>query len=102
MRELVRHDCTPIQGAQLKTLGRFKTAQRGLPLSSKDCVSNLGESAAVHHVRMGLLGFGDTTEMGENDPAVASTVERLSADGYDTSITQQKKEARTTGGLILL
>ncbi|MFW9802779.1 MAG: hypothetical protein ACFFFC_09020 [Candidatus Thorarchaeota archaeon] len=102
MRELGKRDCTPIQGAQPKTSGRFKTVQRKLLLSTKDCVSNLGESAVVHRSQMVLLSFGDKSEMGDNDPTVARTVERLSVNGYDTANIQQKKEARIAGGLLVL
>ena len=98
MRELGKCDCIFVQSILLKTLGRFKTSQRRLLLSSKDCVSNLGESAVVHHSQTVIFSFGDEAEKGENDPAVASTVEELSVNGQDTPIIQQKKEARTSGG----
>lgn len=100
MRELGKCDSTSVQSIPLKTLGRFKTAQRRLLLSSKDYVSNLGESAVVHHDQIALFSFGDEAEMSENDPAVARTVERLSENGHDTPMTQQKKEARISGGIL--
>ena len=99
MREQGKCDST-VQSTSLNTLGWFNTAQRKLPLSAKDLVSNLGESAVVHRSQTALFSFGDKSEMGENDLAVVKTVERLSVNGHDTSIIQQKKEARTSGGLL--
>jgi len=101
MREIGKRDCALVQSTQLKTSGRLKTGQRKLPLSTNDCVSNLGESAVVHRSQM-VLSFGDKSEMGDNDPAVARTVEKFPVNGCDTAIIQQKKETRIAGGLLVL
>jgi hypothetical protein len=65
-------------------------------------VSHLGESAAVHHAQTGLLDVGDEIKMGDNDPAVARTVGKLSVARSDTSATRQDKEARSVGEIPFL
>ncbi|MBD3408357.1 MAG: transposase [Candidatus Lokiarchaeota archaeon] len=78
---------------------RSKRSKRKSRLSKRSSVSDSGESAAVHYTQTSLLSFGDVTESGDNDPAVASTVEDLSVAGLDTSTLEQEKEARTDGGI---
>ena len=68
-------------------------------LPSKELASNLGESAAVHYAQMSLLSFGDETKKSDNDLAVVRTVEILTVAESDVSETQQKKEARSSGGI---
>ena len=79
--------------------GRKKSSKQKSSLSSKGRVSDLGESAAVHHIQMDLLSFGDKSEMGDKDPAVVKDAETLSVAGCDTNRSRQKKEARTVGGI---
>ncbi|MCK5238762.1 MAG: hypothetical protein KAR33_04385, partial [Candidatus Thorarchaeota archaeon] len=67
-------------------------------LSKKELTSGSRESAAVHHAQLSLSDFGDKVEMGDNDPAVGSTVEMLSVAGSDDSASVQEKEARSVGG----
>jgi len=69
-------------------------------LSSKDQVSGLGESAAVHQAQTSLLDLGDEAEKGDDDPAVVRTVESLSAVGNDTPMSRQENEARSDGGTM--
>jgi hypothetical protein len=70
-----------------------------LILSSKGRVSDLGESAAIHHVQTNLLSFGDKTEIGDKNPAVVKDAEILSVAGTDATRVRQEKEARTVGGI---
>lgn len=79
--------------------GRKYSSKRKPLLPSKGQVSDLGESAAVHHVQIDIPSFGDDSEMGDNDLAVVNTMESLAAAGSDTSATKQEKEARFAGGL---
>jgi len=78
---------------------RESSSERKPSLSRKGKASRSGESAAVHHVQTNLLSFGDDSEMGDNDPAVERTVERLSVAGSDALATRQEKEARSVGGI---
>ena len=86
----------PERGSAPKAARTSKSKQKS-KLSSKDDVSHLGESAVVHHAQMSLLDFGNKVKMGDNDPTVARTVEKLSVSGTDTSGIQQEKEARSVG-----
>jgi transposase len=70
-------------------------------LSFKGQLSDLGESAAVHHVQKELLCFGDDSEMGDNDPAVVRTMEVLTVAESDKPATRQEKKARSVGGKVL-
>jgi IS605 OrfB family transposase len=79
--------------------GRKSSSKQKSSLSSRGQVSDLGESAAVHQVQMDLLSFGDESEMGDKDPAVANDAETLSVAGCDANRARQKKEARTVGGI---
>jgi hypothetical protein len=81
-----------------KTRGVLKALQWRSLLSSKDCASSLGESAADLCAQLNLHSFGDEAEMRDDDPAVASTVEELSVSDCDVIRILQKKEARTMGG----
>jgi hypothetical protein len=62
-------------------------------------MTSSGESAAVHHAQMSLLGFSDESGMGDNDPAVARTVKTFSVAGSDMPASRQEKEARSVGGI---
>jgi hypothetical protein len=62
-------------------------------------LSHPGESAAVDHAQTSLLGLGDEVKKGDDDPAVARTVERLSVARSDISAAVQEKEARSAGGI---
>ncbi|MFW9846145.1 MAG: zinc ribbon domain-containing protein [Candidatus Thorarchaeota archaeon] len=79
--------------------GRKPSSKRKPSLPSKGQVSDLGESAAVHHAQMSLLDFGDNIRKGDDDPAVVNTMEHLSAVGCGTPIEKQETEARTEGGI---
>jgi hypothetical protein len=82
---------------QLKALRKERSeGKSSLPL--KHCVPRLGESAAVHRARLSLLGSGDRVELGDDDPAVARIMGRLSVTGGDTPTTRQEKEAWFEGG----
>ncbi len=61
-------------------------------------MSGSAESAVSHHIQLDLLSFGDKAGMGDNDLAVARTVESLTAVSNDTLTSKQEKEARTIGG----
>ncbi|MFO7835467.1 MAG: hypothetical protein R6V83_02340 [Candidatus Thorarchaeota archaeon] len=52
-------------------------------LSERGVPSDPGESAAVHHVQMDLLSYGDKAEVGDHDHAVVRTVEELAVAGSD-------------------
>jgi hypothetical protein len=82
----------------LKAQGKVFSRGRSL-LSIKSGVSHSGESAAVHRAQTSLLSFSDESGMGDNDPAVASTVKTLSVTGSDTPVVRQEKEARSVGGI---
>jgi transposase len=68
-------------------------------LSKKGTLSGPGESAAVHHAQTSLLDFSDGVGMGDDDPAVVTTVEILSVSGNDNPALLQEKEARSEGGI---
>jgi IS605 OrfB family transposase len=85
--------------SRLKARGKTCSSQRRSLLPSKGHVSDLGESAAVHHAQTSLLSFGDESGMSDEDPAVVRDAETLSVTGDDTSRTRQEKEARTAGGM---
>jgi IS605 OrfB family transposase len=80
--------------------GRKKaSSKQKSSLSSKGQVSDLGESAAVHHIQADLLSFGDEAESGDKDHAVAKDAEMLTVTGSDTPRVRQEKEARTVRGI---
>ncbi len=86
------------KGSQPKA--RKKSSSLGKsPLSTKGQASGLGESAAVHFVQMGLVGFSDGTDKSDYGSAVASTVETLTVSGSDAPVISQEKEARSSGGI---
>ena len=82
-----------------KAHGKITSRRKSL-LPTKSVISHSGESAAVHHAQPSLLSFGDESEMGDNDPAVASTVKTLSVAGSDTPAVRQEKETRSVGGIL--
>jgi IS605 OrfB family transposase len=82
-----------------KTGRKNSSSKQKSSLPSKGQVSDLGESAVVHHVQSDLLSFGDESEMGDKDPAVVKDAETLSVAGNDTFRARQEKEARTVGGI---
>ena len=84
---------------RLKTKGKTSSSRRRSLLSSKGQISDLGESAAVHHVQSDLLSFGDEAELCDKNPAVVKDAETLSVTGNDTPRRRQEKEARTVGGI---
>ncbi|MDF1540497.1 MAG: hypothetical protein P1Q69_16495 [Candidatus Thorarchaeota archaeon] len=75
------------RSSQLKTQKMIlKRLSRGKSLLSKrELTSGSGESAAVH--------------IGDEDPAVAKTVETLTVAGSDEPARRQEKEARSVGGI---
>ncbi|MFX0045030.1 MAG: hypothetical protein ACFE8Z_04225 [Candidatus Hermodarchaeota archaeon] len=82
---------------------QLKALRKELPkgkssLPSKHHIPKLGESAAVHCAQSSLLGSGDRTELGDDDPAVARIMERLSVAGSDIPRVRQEKEAWSEGG----
>ena len=52
----------------------------------------------IHPAQMSLLSFSDEPERSDDDRAVESTVETLSAAGDDAPALQQEKEVRSIGG----
>ncbi|MFW9887561.1 MAG: zinc ribbon domain-containing protein [Candidatus Thorarchaeota archaeon] len=79
-------------------------SSRGKSLLSKgDAVaatSSPGETAAVRLIQTDLLRTGGVCpELGDNDPAVAKTVERLSVAGSDVPASVQEKDTRSAGGI---
>jgi ribosomal protein L37E len=86
--------------APVPKAGRKKSSKQKSSLSSKGQVSDLGESAAVHHVQTDLLSFGDEAELGDKDHAVVKDAETLSVAGNDTPRRRQEQEARTVGGIL--
>jgi transposase len=81
---------------------------RGNPSRGKSLLSNEdstvtsspGETAAVRLIQTELLSAGDVgTEMGDNDPAVAKTVEKLSVAGSDVPASAQEKDTGSVGGI---
>jgi transposase len=85
--------------SQLKAQQKKPSSKGKSLLSSKGQVSDLGESAAVHHAQSSLLDFTDEVQKGDNDPAVEKDAETLTVAGEDTTRVQQEKEARTIGGI---
>jgi len=86
--------------SRLKARKKKKSSSRGKSLlSKKESTSGSGESAAVHFVQSGLASFSDGTIKSDNDPAVASTMEKLSVAGSDAPTITQEKEARSSGGI---
>ncbi|MGV9168428.1 MAG: zinc ribbon domain-containing protein [Promethearchaeia archaeon] len=69
--------------ARPKARGKFSTSRRKSLLSKQGTSSSSGESAAVHHVQMDLLSYGDKAEVGDHDHAVVRTVEDLTVAGSD-------------------
>ena len=86
------------QRARLKAR-RKKSSQGKSLLSEKEPTSGSRESAAVHHARMSLFSFSDGAEKGDDDPAVARTVETLTVAGSDEPALVQEKKTRTVGGI---
>jgi len=86
--------------SQPKARGKSRVSRRKSLLPSKDQMSGLGESAAVHHAQTSLPSFGDESGMGDKDPAVVRDAETLSVAGKDTPRLRQEKEARTAGGIL--
>ncbi|KXH76403.1 MAG: hypothetical protein AM326_02740 [Candidatus Thorarchaeota archaeon SMTZ-45] len=82
-----------------KARGKTRSSRRKSLLPLKGQVSDLGESAAVHHAQTSLLDFGDNVKMGDKDPAVANDAETLSVPENDALKVRQEKEARTAGGM---
>ena len=80
--------------AQKKTPSRGKSL-----LSTREPSSGSRESAAVHLVQSNLLSFSDDVGVGDDDPAVGSTVRNLSATGSDDPVLEQEKETRSVGGI---
>jgi transposase len=76
-----------------------RTSSRKSPLSSESPLSGSRESAAVHSAQASLLDFGDGVRQSDHDPAVAKTVEDLSASGGDGPDSMQEKKAWTVGGI---
>jgi hypothetical protein len=87
-----------VRRARLKI--RKKSSQGKFLLSRKDQTSGPGESAAVHFVQTGLIGFGDDSKMSDDDPAVVRTVGTLSVAGRDVPASMQEKETRSIGGIL--
>jgi hypothetical protein len=85
------------QSTRLKT--QRKSSRGKSLLSKRELTSGSGESAAVHNAQMSLCSFSDETGKGDHDPAVVSTVEKLSVAGIDEPVSKQEKEARFTGGI---
>ena len=85
--------------SRLKARKKNSSSKGKSLLSKKEPSSGSGESAAVHLTQSSLLSFGDKVMMGDNDPAVVSTVERLSVVGSDVPVLKQEKEARSSGGI---
>ena len=86
-----------VRRARLKA--RWKFSRGKSLLSKRELTSGSGESAAVHHTQMSLLGFSDDVKRCDDDPAVARTVETLSVVGRDVPTSTQEKEARSSGGI---
>ena len=86
-----------VRRARLKA--RRKNSRGKSLLSRKEPASGSGESAAVHHAQTSLLSFSDESGKGEDDPAVARTVETLSVAGSDEPAFRQEKEVRSSGGI---
>jgi hypothetical protein len=80
-----------------KTWGQKSSRTSQLPLESP--LSGSRESAAVHSAQTSLLDFGDRVRQSDHDPAVAKTVEDLSASGADSSKSMQEKKTWTVGGI---
>jgi transposase len=76
-----------------------KPSQGKSLLSKKEQTSGSGESAAVHFAQTRLIGFGDESNMSDDDPAVVRTVETLTVVGSDAPTSTQEKEARSSGGI---
>jgi IS605 OrfB family transposase len=85
--------------SQPKARGKTRSSRQMSLLPSKDQISDLGESAAVHHAQTSLLDFGDKDKMSDEDPAVVNDAKTLTVAGRDISRTRQEKEARTAGGI---
>ena len=83
--------------ARLKA--RRKSSKGKSLLSSKNHISNLGESAAVHQAQTSLHSIIDDGGTGDNDPAVVNTVETLTVVGSDDPALVQEKEVRSVGGI---
>jgi len=83
--------------AQLKAL-RKESSEGKSSLPLKVLVPRLGEFAAVHRARLSLLGSGDRVELGDDDPAVARIMGKLSVSGGNMPTTRQEKEAWFEGG----
>ena len=94
-------DLKKTRRVQLKTRKKISkiSSQGEFLLSRKERSSRSGESAAVRLTHMSLFSFSDDAGKGDDDPAVARTVETLSVAGSDDSVTRQEKEARSVGGI---
>jgi len=101
VRGLGKWEISVQAGKRSRLKARTKKSSQGKSLlSSKDQqTSNLGESAAVHFVQSDLVSFSDETSESDYDPAVVSTMEKLSVVGSDVPTPTQEKEARSSGGI---
>ena len=79
---------------------RRKSSRGKSLLSKKDEVSHPRESAVVHSAQMSLLDYGDRVKMGDNEPAVENTVEKLTVRRIDTTPIRQEKDTRSAGGQV--
>lgn len=83
-----------------KAQGRSSRGKSFLFKRNSTVTSSSGETAAVRLIQTDLLSTGGVcTELGDNDPAVAKTVERLSVAGSDVPASGQEKETRSVGGI---
>jgi transposase len=81
---------------------RGKSSRRKSLLSNGDptATSSPGETAAVRLIQTELLSTGGVcTELGDNDPAVAKTVEKLAVAGSDVPASAQEKDTGSVGGI---
>ncbi len=81
---------------------RGRSSRRKSLLSNRDsaATSSPGETAAVRLIQTDLLSTGGVCpELGDNDPAVAKTVEKLSVAGSDVPASVQEKDTGSVGGI---
>jgi hypothetical protein len=81
---------------------RKKPSQGKSLLSKREQSSGSGESAVVHFVKSDHTSFGEESSDSDNDPAVVRTVETQSVVGRDVPTLSQRKETRSSRGILSL
>jgi hypothetical protein len=87
------------RSARPKARRKHKSSRGKSLLPSHGKLSDLRESAVVHHTQSSLCDFIGEITVDDNDPAVERTVEAPSVVESDYSTPKQRKETGSVGGI---